>query len=221
MECYANANAYINQGVKDKYLNFYHDVYDHSFSYRLLIRLRDFSQHGHLSVSCTRNNYYFDLIQIAEKPHFNHNKTLSQEIEKIIEEILSVYKDIPTFSLTNTIAEFIAKLFSIYNEFWNLVETELTKSCIDIQEVIKNNPCNIIDKQQLFSGLFIYEFIDGRLHVIPVNNGAQAMFERFKTEAESTYKKYKDAHSQLMEGSMLVRVVDGEQIQIKSGEDLT
>lgn len=140
-------------------------------------------------------------------------------MEKIIEEIRSVYKDIPTFSLTKTIAEFIAKLFSIYNEFWNLVETELSKSCVDIQEVIKNNSCNIIHKQQLFSDLFIYEFTDGRLHVIPVNNGAQAMLVRFKTEAENTYKKYEDAYRQLIDGSMFVRIVDGKQIQIKSGED--
>ena len=45
------------------------------------------------------------------------------------------------------------------------------------------------------------------------------MLVRFKTEAENTYKKYEDAYRQLIDGSMFVRIVDGKQIQIKSGED--
>lgn len=47
MECYIENNSDVGD-VKQKYLDFYHNTYDSSFAYRLLIRLRDYSQHGHL-----------------------------------------------------------------------------------------------------------------------------------------------------------------------------
>ncbi len=104
MECYIKNNSDIGD-AKQKYLDYYHNTYDSSFAYRFLIRLRDYSQHGHLPVSSTGNNYYFDLIQISNKPHYNHNKTFETQMKSIIDEILEKYHNTPTISLTETLAE--------------------------------------------------------------------------------------------------------------------
>lgn len=89
MECYINNNTNIDDTAKQRYLDFYHKTYDLSFAYRLLIRLRDYSQHGHLPVSSLGNNYYFDLIQIVDKPHYNHNKTFENQMKNIIDNIIT------------------------------------------------------------------------------------------------------------------------------------
>ena len=85
MECYINTNERIEPEAKNRYKSFCSNTYDKSFSYRLLIRLRDFSQHGHLPVCKTHNNYCFDLKQILEKPHFNHNEKLRRQMADILE----------------------------------------------------------------------------------------------------------------------------------------
>lgn len=52
------------------------------------MKLRDFSQHGHLIVSRDyQNKYYFDIEQILSTPHFNINKKLKPEMKNIRQEI--------------------------------------------------------------------------------------------------------------------------------------
>ena len=59
-------------------------IYDKKFSYRLLIRLRDFSRHGHLPVYISEDNKCsFDLDQILYTPHFNLNKKIKEEMQRI------------------------------------------------------------------------------------------------------------------------------------------
>ena len=67
-------------------------LYDDVFAYRLLLRLRDFTQHGHLIVSRDyQNKYYFDIEQILSTPHFNINKKLKNEMKNIRQEIYEKY----------------------------------------------------------------------------------------------------------------------------------
>ena len=69
-------------------------LYDDVFAYRLLLRLRDFTQHGHLIVSRDyQNKYYFDIEQILSTPHFNINKKLKNEMKNIRQEIYEKYGD--------------------------------------------------------------------------------------------------------------------------------
>ncbi len=217
MECYINTNSDIEKTFKDEYLNYYHHIYDSSFAYRFLIRLRDFSQHGHLPVSSERNNYYFDLKQIAEKPHFNHNQALLEQMSHAIDEIIDVYKDTPMLCLTKTVAEFVAKLFTIYNKFWKCTESELISSYLKFQSIIKTYPENIITASSFLNGLFVYDVENGMAQTVHTKDNPQKMFKKFKSEANAVYNEYRDAFEQLIQNTLWIRCVDKERIEIGVG----
>lgn len=216
MECYIENNYNIDDNAKKEYMDFYHNIYDTSFAYRLLIRLRDYSQHGHLPVSSMGNKYYFDLIQIANKPHYNHNKTMKNQMKNISDEILTKYHDVPTVSLTETLAEFVAKLLSVYKMFWYQTETELTQAYSEFQKTVLSYSDNVIKDENNQSEFFIYSIVDGNAHIVDPNFNPQEMFENFKKEAEASCDKYEKAYKELMGGNLFVQYSDG-QISIETG----
>lgn len=217
MECYIKTNSDIEKNSKDEYLNYYHNIYDSSFAYRFLIRLRDFSQHGHLPVSSERNNYYFDLKQIAEKPHFNHNQALLEQMSQAIDEIMDVYRDTPTLCLTKTIAEFIANLFSLYNKFWDCIKSELIASHLKFKSVIKTYPENVITTSGFLKGFFVYDLENGDAHAVHTKDNPQKMIKKFKIEASNVCNEYRDAFEQLMQNTLWIRCVDKKRIEIGVG----
>lgn len=215
MECYIENNSDVGD-VKQKYLDFYHNTYDSSFAYRLLIRLRDYSQHGHLPVSSMGNNYCFDLIQIANKPHYNHNKTLKKQMKSIIDEILEKYHNTPTISITETLAEYVVKLLAIYKMFWYQTEKELTEACTKFQTVVSCYPDNIIKEQEGLNGLFIYDVVDGNAHVVDPNDKPDEMVIRFKKEADDNYDEYAEAYKEIFGANLYIKLSD-DQIVVEPG----
>lgn len=219
MECYINNNTSIDDNAKQRYLDFYHKTYDSSFAYRLLIRLRDYSQHGHLPVSSMRNNYYFDLIQIIDKPHYNHNKTFENQMKNIIDEILTKYHDTPTIALTETLAEFVVKLFSIYKMFWHQTENELNETYNRFQNVISAYPDNIITQRDCFTGLFVYDIVGSNAHVVNPEDNAQEAFTKFKNEAEVLYNEYNEAYKEVLSGNLYISYSEN-QLVVGTGTEL-
>lgn len=215
MECYIKNNPDIGD-AKQKYLDFYHGTYDSSFAYRLLIRLRDYSQHGHLPVSSMGNNYFFDLIQIANKPHYNHNKTFEQQMKSVIDEILEKYHNTPTISLTETLAEYVVKLLAIYKMFWYQTEKKLTEACTKFQAVVSCYPDNIIKEQEGLNGLFIYDVVDGNAHVVDPNDKPDEMVVRFKKEAEDNFDEYAEAYKEVFGANLYIKLSD-DQIIVEPG----
>lgn len=57
--------------TQESFRKFTSNLYDQSFSYRLLTRLRDFAQHGHLPISIHNYQMCFDFGQIAYTPPFS------------------------------------------------------------------------------------------------------------------------------------------------------
>lgn len=193
-----------------EFLEIYHNTYDTSFSYRLLTQLRNYSQHGHLPVSKSKNNYYFDLNQIFYKPHFKHNTKLKHQMQEIIEEIETKYKDSPTLSLTRTIAEYIAKLLFIYKTFWIMIEKELNDTFTCMKKVIEANPEN------LYNELFIYNIELNTAHAIPIHDNPNDMINQFKTEASNICSEYTEAYEKLINNSISIRYNETEQrIEVK------
>lgn len=218
MECYIENNSDIGD-VKQKYLDFYHNTYDSSFAYRLLIRLRDYSQHGHLPVSSMGSNYFFDLIQIVNKPHYNHNKKFETQMESVIDEILDKYHNTPTISLTETLAEYIVKLLSIYKMFWYQTEKELMEACTKFQTVVSCYPDNIIKEQEGLEGLFIYDVADGNAHVVDPNDKPDEMVMRFKKEADDNFNEYAEAYKEVFGANLYIKL-SYEQIVVEPGLEL-
>lgn len=184
--------------LKKEYLENYHKIYDHSFAYRLMIRLRDYAQHGHLPIDNEGNNYHINLDTILRKPHYNHNKTMAYEMKKIADEISDTYDDTPTFSLTRTLAEFVSKLSLLYERFWDIAENTLLKSQKRAQDIIKKYPENIINASETFPGFFIYdEEPEGWIHAVSCADDPEAMYHRFKNEARKTCDEYTAAWHEL------------------------
>lgn len=202
--------------LKKEYLDYYHNVYDHSFAYRLMIRLRDYAQHGHLPIDNNGNEYHINLVTILRKPHYNHNKTIADEMKKIADEVGDVYDDIPTFSLTLTLAEFTSKLLSIYQKFWNISENALLKSQKCAQDIIKRYPENIINTSEESSGFFIYdEEPEGWIHAVSCADDPGAMYTQFKNEAQETFDEYMNAWHELTKGTVKIQCINKERIEVE------
>lgn len=205
--------------IKKEYLDYYHDIYDHSFAYRLMIRLRDYAQHGHLPIDNEGNIYHINLDTILKKPHYKHNKALADEMKKIADEISDIYDDTPTFSLTLTLAEFVSKLLSIYQKFWEVAENTLLESQKKAQDVIKKYPENIVNASEEFPGLFIYdEEPDGWAHAVSCADDPEAMYHRFKNEARETCDEYTAAWHELTKGTVKIQCINKERLEIEFAE---
>ena len=216
-ETYIKSNDAIEAQTKEDFNNISHNLYGKSFSYRLLIHLRDFTQHGHLSVGKLGNNYFFDLQQIVEKPHFNHKKKLEDEMKQITQEIMDIYRDTPTLSLTMTIAEYVSVLFSLYYEFWKTVKNEFQIACSKFEKVKNAYPANVACGDNPFPGFFIYKIIDGNAHVIPPIDSTVSTLEPFQNEAARLLREYNDSYHQLADNALWVRCVNQQYIEIEQG----
>lgn len=212
MECYVSENYPKGDSDREEYLEFYHDTYNHSFAYRFMIRMRDYAQHGHLPVNQNGTWYGFDLYQVLNKPHYKHNGTIKQQLKDAIEEVKEVYGDMPRLALAMTLAEF---LLSIYHRFWLSVEKALVASEMKFKELISNHPENVNVVGDGNVSLFVYDYDkDGMAHTVCSEDNATQMLSIFKKEAEQAENKYMNSWQQLREGTLFLRVVDKERIEI-------
>lgn len=191
MECFVKEILPAKSESQQAWLNYYHDVYDRSFAYRFLIRLRDFSQHGHLPVSYSKDSYCFDLIQVLNKPHYNHNPKIKVELEKFTQISLETYRDTPTLSLTLTLAEYFSELMSIYSRFWTVVESHFVETNTKFKILLKEWSCNIS------FDYFAYKIVDSNAHLVSIKDEPTKMFNTYKKEAKQTYKEYRRAWEQI------------------------
>ena len=193
MECYVKVVYPEDDPVQGEYSNYYHSVYDSSFSYRLLIHLRNYAQHGHLPVSLEETGYCFNLYHILHKPHFNHKKNMETQMINIIQEIKDTYQDTPTLSLTYTLVEFIAQLLSIYEKFWFSIGDELVKGDLQFRQITHDYPQNVVRNTSGKPEYFLYEIKDGNADLAYLKEDATQMLCEYYGEAISSYLKYKNS----------------------------
>lgn len=164
-------------------------TYDDRFSYRFLTRLRDFSQHGHLPIHIDNGKCSFNINQILSTPHFNHNKTLKNQMEVIKQEILLKYGDISHIAFTMSIAEYNMCILSIYRNFLSFIEPLLVESNKSIYSLFKSRPDIITHSDDFHDDLVFYKVTDDSIHVFSANDNSINMFENFKNEAENVLKE--------------------------------
>ena len=215
MECYIRENYSETDTARMEFMDYLHSVYDSSFAYRFLIRMRDYSQHGHLPVNQNGEWFGFELHQILNKPHFKHNTKIRKQLEKSVHEVMDNYGDLPRLSLAMTLAEFTAYLLDVYNQFWKKVSQTINDSAKEFAALIERHPENI----NLIGGcevpIFLYDVEDdGMAHVVFTTDDAKAMLASFQSEAESAANQYMTSWQQLKEGTRLVKVVNKSQNEI-------
>lgn len=178
----------------EKYIDFKENclkkLYDDFFGYRLLLRMRDFSQHGHLIVNVDNNNKYsFDIEQILLTPHFNLNKKLKEEMKKIKEDIYNRYQDHPRIVFTVSVAEFNFCIIKTYLEFLNTIEDIVKKSVHNINSLLQNRPDIIYKSKDSLNGLVFFDECDGIAHCFDPKEDSLQMFEFIKGKATELLKK--------------------------------
>lgn len=217
MECYITENYQNDNSDRKEYMDFYHKTYDSSFPYRFLIRMRDYSQHGHLPVNQYDEWYGFDLYQVLNKPHFKHNALIKQQLENAAKEVIDTYGDVPRLSLAMTLSEFTAYLLSIYYQFWVSVESAINVSEKKFKELITSHPENVNVVGDENVSLFIYDVdADGMAHMVFTDDDASQMISMFKTEAKEAADRYMNSWLQLKQGTLIFRILDKKQIEIDS-----
>lgn len=172
-------------------------IYDERFSYRLLIRLRDFSQHGHLPVYISVDNKCsFDLEQILNTPHFKHNKKLEKEMKNISSKIQKDFGDNPRIMFTRSIAEFEICILEIYNYFILESIAELANLRKKLDDLIDRRPDIIYKSKDPLNGFILYVIIDGNAHCMDPRQNSIKMVEKIrdevKTELENVKKEFEE-----------------------------
>lgn len=205
MDCYVDEIFESESTDVEAFHGFTHSIYDGCFAYRFLIRLRDFSQHGHPPVSQKDMNYFFDLRQILEMPHFTHNKQIKEQLSASVAEIMDAYHGYPHLGITMTVAEFTVGLWNVYHYFLSCVKTHLQKSFTQAQTIIERYPKNIVLKKDEFSGLFVYSVNDKHANVITVGENTIEMLEQFQLEAKRTLEIFQENWDELKKGVFLLK----------------
>lgn len=157
--------------------------YDGCFSYRFLTRLRDFSQHGHVPVSWDGEAACFDIGQLINTPHFNHNKTIFGEMERFCDELLIKEKVQPRHVFSIAIAEFSVSIFKIYYEYWKTMGDSFYTSLSNINDLIKQHPEAIKHKDKKYDGYFFYQ-IGNSLHTFYASGLSDEMYVQYLEEAK-------------------------------------
>ncbi len=176
-----------NKTKADKFSASLSSVYDDCFSYRLLTRLRDFAQHGHLPVSVINNIMCFDIAQIIHTPHFNHNKTILEEMKKFNEELLVVQKTQPHYIFTLAVAEYTVSIYNIYHSFWLTVQDVFLSAEKNIRTLIEEAPECVIHKNDSMNGYLFY-LTDETLHAFDTSEDSLTMFAHHLDEAKQIHE---------------------------------
>lgn len=171
----------------DAFSKFLSSIYDECFSYRLLTRLRDFAQHGHLPVSLVGDRVCFDIGQIINTPHFNHNKSILKEMESFNDELLVVQRTQPCYAFTLAVAEYTVSMCNVYHQFWLSIQDVFCEKEKAIRTLIAQVPECIIHKNEALNGWLFY-LLDSTLHTFNTAEDSLAMFAEKREEAKRIYE---------------------------------
>lgn len=174
--------TYNGGDLYNTFSKFISSIYDDSFSYRFLTRLRDFSQHGHLPVSTYDNRMCFDIAQIANTPHFRHNKSILEEMDNFCTELLEIQKVQPRYVFTLAVAEYTVAIHKIYRTFWEEMQKAFSASEKALRTLIKTYPNSIIHKNSDMDGYFFY-IEDNVLHGFNSKEDSLSMVLNYTEEA--------------------------------------
>ena len=128
--------------------------YDISFIYRFMYVLRNYSQHGHIPVSCFEGEICFDLYQINKTLHFDNK--LKDEIGDIISQIIERTPDTPQLAFSPSICSYSCSIMLITSKFLEKVKDLLEayrKKCYDIY---KDKPELLIHEDEEINGILFY-----------------------------------------------------------------
>ena len=164
--------------------------FDESFSYRLCYFLRNYSQHGHLPVSCPDGTHYcFELKRILNTQDFSIKKTTKEEFTNITDEIYEKYKDSPKIGFVITLVEYDYIINEIYNDFLLKIKSCYYNIIDSIETFVQNYPhylCEHGSAPPFFKKYLCYMTDDSdELHTVDWSNDLKGQFQRIIDKSSS------------------------------------
>lgn len=201
-----------DNGTAEEYRNFkeyLRNIYDTSFSYRLLTRLRDFAQHGHVPVSiyssADGDKMCFDIGQISATPHFNHNKAVLTEMQNFNEELLVKEGAQPRYVFTVAVAEYTVLMCDIYKKFWHEQDAGFKEKVGKIDRFVEDNPSYIRHRNKDMNGYLFYK-MENVLHTFNASQDSMKMFSEYMQEADGVYAAEKSEFDEFSKSVRFVRM---------------
>ena len=205
MDCYMKENFPDNDPDAQSFFDFSHHTYDTCFAYRFLIRLRDFSQHGHPPVSQTGSKYSFDLRQIEKMPHFTHNKQIKTELDAAVKTIMEDFHGQPTLGVTMTVAEFSVGLLKVYSHFLTCIEPSIIDSFSHFRTILNRYPENIRQGDEETPSLFFFSIEDGLANCVYPEDNAVELLSKYQNAVNETLVEFTADWKYLTEGTLQIK----------------
>lgn len=195
---------------------FINEEYDGCFSYRFLVRLRNYSQHGHIPVSLINDRPQFDFMQIYQTPHYKFNKQLEREVSSIIEFIQNK-QDIsegPMLDFEMTVCAYTCSIFKIYKKFLEKIRACVEKYRNKIQEIVREQPEIIKHNRKELDGWLFYVVtdIDSRnLQAVDAVSDSNEEISKWKNDIVDILKTETKILKEMFRKSELIGAIgDGE-----------
>lgn len=166
--------------------------YDDSFSYRFLLRLRNFSQHCHIPISYQHASFCFDLAQIYNTPHYNFNKKVREQAENLMEDVLMNAGRNLTLAIEPTVASYICSVYKIFKSFLKSIRPELINKQMVLFKVIEEHP-ELLEHTDYpdYEGVLFYLIEDAPeiLHAISTLEDPQGLLSFWLNDVVDAYKE--------------------------------
>ena len=197
IETFINKNM-AEEDVKKFKVDCLSKIYDEKFSYRLLIRLRDYAQHGHLPVYMSYNKKCsFDLDQILFTPNFSHNKKIQNEMIELRQKIYNEFGDNPRIMFTMSIAEFQLCILKIYIYFIDLIKEKLVDLVNKMDTLIKERPDVIYKSEDSLNGFIVYSIENKFVQCLNPKEKPLKMIDKIKSDVENEFQNAKKEFEKL------------------------
>lgn len=174
--------------------------YDDVFSYRFLLYLRNFAQHGHLPISYSSDDdrFCFDLTQIVSTQHISANKAMIESMNKVYDQIVEKFNDVPKIAITHTLDIFTLTVYEIYWAFLKSIDADV-KDMFDKQlDFLNRYPELIYKGDNALNGEVLYLVDEDKtLHTYNPKDNLFEAFIGYKKEAENVYQEYKAEHVEI------------------------
>ncbi|MBX9114678.1 hypothetical protein HCG83_00010 [Enterococcus casseliflavus] len=171
--------------------------YDEHFSYRFLLHVRNYSQHGHLPVNIEQQRVYFDLDEILTMPHFDLNEKLKSEIDEIKEDISARFQDFPRISYVYTIAKFNLITTEIYLNYLKEVKPILMEMDKEKNELLLNTKFKLTNSDGKSSDMVFYDFDGENYHCFNRTENSLSMYASIKKEVKKILREEEQYYKEI------------------------
>lgn len=213
MLSFAKNNFPEDSKERTEYISTDRKIYDGSFAFSFLVRLRDYSQHGHLPVTCNNGLYLFDLKVISKKPHFNHNKNIKEKMDEASSMLIRKYKECPTIPLTTTLSEYVSNLLYLTNYFFTFFRQNFIESDQKYNQIIQKYPNNSVE------GAFVYDCDGENIDIVSTEDKSIDMFETYSKDVAQFFAHYSSEWTKMQTGAACFVILNGKRFENPLSKD--